>query len=182
MWGVLHSGVVRWRGRVIAAAGWVSAAAFVTIFVLNLANITGRQFNSGMVWVSDLSELLFAWMIMLGAAAAYGRNDHIVAGFLVEWFPALAQRVVAFGVRGIELVLGFVLLVAGLQVATTRMDVPYVQLGVPTGWTFLAIPALGALLLLLGLSRIPAPPTAPDQPAATSGTRTDAASRREETP
>lgn len=182
MWASLHPAVVRWRDRVIAAAGWVSAAAFVTIFVLNLANIAGRQFNSGMVWVSDLSELLFAWMIMLGAAAAYGRNDHIVAGFLVERFPALAQRVVAFGVRGIELVLGFVLLAAGYHVAATRMDVPYVQLGVPTGWTFLAIPALGALLLLLGLSRMPVTPTTPVQPGVTSVARPDAAPGREETP
>lgn len=179
----LHAGLVRSRERLIAGAAWVSAAAFATIFVLNLAHITGRQFNGGMVWVSDLSELLFAWMIMLGAAAAYGKNDHIVAGFLVERFPLTVQRAVAFGVRAIELLIGFVLLVAGFHVAATRMDVPYVQLGVPTGWTFLALPALGAFLLVLGLTRMPLPLTTLAPPGTVAGTpETNVAPEREETP
>ena len=141
-----------WRERLILAVAWVACAAFTVIFVVNIAQIIARPINGGWVWVSDLSRLLFAWTVMLGAAAAYGKNDHIVASFLVERLPRLGQQIVGVLVRTIELLVGFILVVAGSQVVATRMDIPFIQLGVPTGWAFASIPVLGVFMLLFGLT------------------------------
>ncbi|TCP43434.1 TRAP-type C4-dicarboxylate transport system permease small subunit [Tamaricihabitans halophyticus] len=157
------AGVTAARDRLVRGIAWLAGTAFGVIFVVNIAQIVARQVSGGWTWVGDLNQLLFSWMIMLGAAAAYGKHDHIAASFLVERVPARWQRGFAYLVRGIELSIGFVLLVSGWYVTLTRMEIPYIQLGVPTGLAFLAIPALGALVLLFGLSTRPHIPTTLEQ-------------------
>jgi TRAP-type C4-dicarboxylate transport system permease small subunit len=148
----VRAAATRIRDAVARGTAWVAAGAFVVIFVVSIAQIGLRPLTGGWVWANDLSRLLFAWMVMLGAAAAYGRYDHVVAGFLVERFSPTWQRVMAVVVRAVELLVAFVLLVSGLQVAATRMQIEYIQLGVPTGWAFLSVPALGALVLFFALT------------------------------
>lgn len=153
----------RVRDTLILSAAWVAGCAFAAIFAINIVQIVARQFTGGWTWVPDLSALLFAWMVMLGAAAAYGRHDHIAASFLVERAPDGLRRLVAYLVRGIEVLIGLIIFLAGLTVVETRMQISYIQLGVPTGWTFLAIPVLGALIVLFGLTSRPYIPTTLEQ-------------------
>lgn len=153
----------RVRDRVLLAAAWAAGLAFATIFAISLAQIVARQVTGGWVWAADLTGLLFAWMVMLGAAAAYGRSDHIAATFLIERAPASGRRAAAYVVRAIELAIGLIVLLSGLQVAQTRMSIPYIQLGVPTGWAFLSIPVLGALIVFFALTSRPHIPTTVEQ-------------------
>lgn len=154
----------RWRERLIAATAWGSALAFIIIFAVNIAQIILRLFGAGLIWVHDLSALLFAWTVMLGAASAYGKFDHIVASFLVERMPRVGQRITSYFVRIVELVVAFLLLVAGLQITSARMAISYIQLvGVSTGWAYLAVPVLGALMLIFGLTAVPHTPTTEEQ-------------------
>lgn len=149
----------RARGLLAACTAWLAGIAFGTIFAINIAQITARQINGGWIWVSDLSRLLFVWTVMLGAAAAYARHEHIVASFLTERVPDRWQWLPGVIIRTIELVLAFVLVVAGMNVAEGRMQIDYIQLGVPTGYAYYAIPALGALMLLFGLTSPLRPPS-----------------------
>lgn len=157
------AGVVRVRETLILAAAWAAGLAFAAIFAINIVQIVARQFTGGWTWVPDLSALLFAWMVMLGAAAAYGRHEHIAASFLVERAPDGLRTVVAYVVRVIEVAVGLIVFLAGLTVVETRMQISYIQLGVPTGWTFLAIPVLGALIVIFGLTSRPYIPTTLEQ-------------------
>lgn len=61
--------------------------------------------------------------------------------------------------RVFEALFFLVLIVAGAVVTSVRAGIPYVQLGISTGWTYAAIPAAGLLLLLAALGR---PLTVPD--------------------
>lgn len=143
------------RSAVVTALTWIAGGLFASIFAINIVQIVARQITGGWIWVGDLTQLMFAWMVMLGAAAAYGRTEHIVADFLVQKMPRLGRVVLAYLMRGLELLIGFVILVAGLQVADTRMSIDYIQLGVPTGLAYYAIPTLGAALLFFGLTALP---------------------------
>lgn len=145
----------RMRESVIVVAAVVAGALFAAIFAINIVQIIARGISGGWIWVGDLNQLLFAWMIMLGAAAAYGRTEHITADLLAERLPRIGRAVLAYAMRFVELAVGVVLLVSGLQVAATRMNIPYIQLGLPTGLTFYAIPALGILMLFFGLTALP---------------------------
>lgn len=161
----------------VTAASWVAGTFFGIIFAINVAQIVLRQFDGGWIWVSDLSRLLFAWMVMLGAAAAYGKREHIVASFLVERVPDRWQWLPALAVRVIELLVGLILVLAGIQVAQNRGQIDYIQLeGVSTGWAYLSVPVLGALILLFALTLPLKPETTEDQveqqTAALTGIRT----------
>lgn len=151
------------RTGLISAASWGACVAFGIIFAINILQILTRPITGGFIWVHDLSALLFAWTVMLGAAAAYGKFDHVVASFLVERFPPAVQKLVAYFGRIVELLVGFLLVGAGLQVASTRMNIEYIQLGVATGWAYLAVVALGLFILIFGLTSRPRTPTTEDQ-------------------
>jgi len=152
---VLPEMVARWRGRLVALVSWAAFAAFGTIFAVNIIHIAMRQFGGGWIWVHDLSALLFAWTVMLGAAAAYGKFDHVVASFLIDKLSAMWSRLVAYFVRCVELIVGLVLVLGSLPVIETRMGIFYIQLGIPTGWAYISVFTLGALMLIFGLTAVP---------------------------
>ncbi|GAA3159919.1 hypothetical protein GCM10010531_09210 [Blastococcus jejuensis] len=152
------------RAAAVAAAAWVAGIFFGIIFAINVAQIVLRQFDAGLIWVSDLSRLLFTWTVMLGAAAAYGKREHIVASFIVEKVPARWQWVPALAVRVIEVLVALLLVVAGLAVAQNRAQIDYIQLeGVSTGWAYASVPVLGALILLCALTLPLRPETTEEQ-------------------
>lgn len=159
----LRTALINGRKGLISAASWGACVAFSIVFAINILQIAIRPITGGFIWVHDLSALLFAWTVMLGAAAAYGKYDHVVASFLVERFPPTVQRLVAYFGRIVELLVGFLLVGAGLQVASTRMNIEYIQLGLPTGWAYLAVVALGLFILVFGLTAKPRTPTTEDQ-------------------
>lgn len=157
-------GVGRSRDAIVAGTAWAAGVLFAVIFAINVAQIVARQISGGWIWVSDLSRLLFAWTVMLGAAAAYGRHEHIVASFLVERVPPRWQWIPALVVRVIEVLVALILVLAGLQVASTRAQIEYVQLeGASTGWAYLAVPALGTLMLLFAATSPLTPETKDEQ-------------------
>jgi TRAP-type C4-dicarboxylate transport system permease small subunit len=144
--------VARWRGRLVAMVSWAAFAAFATIFIVNIVQIAMRQLGGGWIWVHDLSALLFAWTVMLGAAAAYGKFDHVVASFLIDKLSPALSKVLAYFVRLIELLVGLSLTVGSLSVVETRMNINYIQLGIPTGWAYLSVLTLGVLMLIFALT------------------------------
>lgn len=151
--------LVRVRGLLAAGTAWLTGALFGTIFAVNIANITARQINGGWIWVSDLSSLLFVWTVMLGASAAYARHEHIVASFLTDRVSERWQWLLGLLVRAIELLVAFILIVAGMQAAENRMQIEYIQLGVPTGYAYMSVPVLGFLMLLFGATSQLRPPS-----------------------
>jgi TRAP-type C4-dicarboxylate transport system permease small subunit len=149
---VMGKNIALWRGRLIALVAWTAFGCFFTIFAINIAQIALRAFGGGWIWVHDLSALLFAWTVMLGAAAAYGKFDHVVASVLIDRISSAWGRIFAVLVRLIELSVGALIAYASLEIVETRMSIPYVQLGVPTGWAYVSVSVLGASILIFGLT------------------------------
>jgi TRAP-type C4-dicarboxylate transport system permease small subunit len=154
------------RDAAVTAAAWVAGIFFGIIFAINVLQIVLRQFDAGLIWVSDLSRLLFTWTVMLGAAAAYGKREHIVASFIVEKVPVRWQWVPALAVRVIDVLVALLLVVAGLAVAQNRAQIDYIQLeGVSTGWAYASVPVLGAVMLLCAFTLPLTPETTEEQVA-----------------
>lgn len=128
-----------------------AGAGLLVIFAINVGQIFARPIFGGWIWVNDLSRLLIAWVIMLGAGAAYGLREHLLVDLLAEKLRGVGEIIVALILRVIEVVVGLLLLLSGAVVALSRMSIRYIQLGVPTGWAFMAIPALGLAMLVFGL-------------------------------
>lgn len=139
---------VAWVAAKLAAA---SGAVLLALFTINIVQIVARPMMGGWVWVNDLSRLLIIWVLMLGASAAIGLREHLVVDFLVDLMPGRIRAVSAYAVRALQIAMGFILLVSGSVVTTGRMDIEYIQLGLPTGFAFLAIPVLGFFMMVFGI-------------------------------
>lgn len=55
--------------------------------------VARRLFNSGSVWANELTQLLFAYLVMLGMAYGIRQGTHIGVDFAVRFFPPKGQRV-----------------------------------------------------------------------------------------
>lgn len=129
----------------------VAGVALLVLFLVNIIQIGARPVMGGWIWVNDFSRLLVTWVIMIGAAAAVGLREHLVVDFVVDRAPAAFRNVSAYVIRAAEIGIGFILLVSGVVVAMSRMNIQYIQLGIPTGYAFLAVPFLGFFMVLFGV-------------------------------
>ena len=143
----------RLSGPIGRATQGVSAALFIALLIVNLVQVGLRAAGGGFVWVTDLSQLMLLWMVMTGVVAAYCLGEHIVTGYLDTKLSGRPQVLLLLGLRILEVLFFLILIIAGYTVATVRAGIPYVQLGISTGWTYAAIPVAGALLLAAALSR-----------------------------
>jgi TRAP-type transport system small permease protein len=143
----------RLSGPIGRVTQWVSAALFLALLVLNLLQVGLRAAGGGFVWVTDLSQVMLLWMVMTGVVAAYCAGEHIVTGYLDTKLNGRPQVVLLLGLRVLEVLFFLVLVIAGYTVTTVRAAIPYVQLGISTGWTYAAIPVAGLLLLAAAVSR-----------------------------
>lgn len=142
----------RVRAGFATGIAWVAGLGLLAIFVVNVGQIALRATGGGLIWVSDFSRLTFVWVALLGGAAAYGLNDHITVTFVVDRVPPRARVAAALVVRLAEILLAVIILIAGLAILETRMGIDYVQLGVPTGLAYLAVPVFAALVLLFAVT------------------------------
>src|SRR5690606_16885465 len=131
---------------------------FIALLVVNLVQVVLRAAGGGFVWVTDLSQLMLLWLVMIGTVAAYCAGEHIVTGYLDRKLAGRAQGVLLLGLRLLEALFFFVLIVAGWSATPARAAIPYVQLGISPGWTYAALPVAGVLLLAAALTRPLSPP------------------------
>lgn len=155
--------LVQGVSRILAV---LAGALLVTLFLINVGQIVTRPVTGGLIWVNDLSRLLVTWVIMIGASAAVGLREHLVVDLVIERAGPRFQVLCAYVVRVCELGIGFVLLVSGVVVAMGRMNIQYIQLGIPTGYAFLAVPVLGFFMVVFGtLMGIRPPATSTEGPS-----------------
>jgi TRAP-type C4-dicarboxylate transport system permease small subunit len=108
-------------------------------------------------WTEELATILLIWVSLLGAAVAFGRNEHLGIDYLVKKFDPSARRLMAIVVQGIVAVFAGAVLVYGgyvLVSETLRAGQVTSALGIRQGHVYLAVPISGAFILLFGLERI----------------------------
>ena len=99
------------------------------------------------VWTTELSGILFTWVVFIGAMTAHQEGRHIRGTLLIDLLPAAARRALRKLADG--LVLAFLAYAAWLsfvmmQKGATR---PSPVLDIPFSWVYLA-----TLLAFVGMS------------------------------
>ncbi len=133
---------------------WAAGLLFCTLLLVNIVQVGARTMSESLIWVTDLSQLMLLWMVMLGTVSAYCSNEHILTGFLDTRLRGRPLDVLLIVLRILEATFFLILMVAGYSVTSVRAEIPYVQLGISTAWTYAAIPS-AAFLLLLASAALP---------------------------
>ncbi|BBD09775.1 TRAP transporter small permease [Desulfovibrio ferrophilus] len=143
------------------------------LLVVNLADVMlgvfGRFYRPPM-WTMDLAKITLVWMVMLAAAPALKRGEHMAIEIIVNklpenmrWLVIWLRRIVFVCVLGAMIILGF-------QYAYKLRMLTIMTLGIKKAIPLLAIPVGMSLMLLEYTLGQFIPPGAPENENLEGGT------------
>lgn len=144
--------------RVYEAIGKVEEAVVVIsmtavtllIFVAAVTRLFGYPLN----WATDLSLLLFAWIVFLGADLALRSSEFIRIDMLVKKFPALVQRILYYTFAVAAIIFFGIIIFYGVPLAIDNSQRLFQTLGISYSWATISAPVGSALLILTIVMRM----------------------------
>ncbi|MEM8663293.1 MAG: TRAP transporter small permease [Pseudomonadota bacterium] len=125
---------------VIMSAGF--AALVVTVGLQVLAR---NVIKIPLIWTLDVAQLLFAWLIFVGAALAYRRGAHYRIDIVPEGRTGIS-RVLNLLSDVAALAVVFVLVRYGFTITQMRSRGEVPSLGISEAWFYASIPVGGILI------------------------------------
>jgi TRAP-type transport system small permease protein len=138
--------MVEWADRLLETAG---LCGFVAMMLATLLQVAARHLQISIDWTEELARILFLAAIMIGAAIAIRRRQHIMVDFLFAASSPRSQAALSIGFDLATLVLLVIWLrgslrLMGLNAGTTFVTLPWLPVSVLYG-----IEALGVGLMIL---------------------------------
>lgn len=155
----------------LAATTWlrrfenlVSLSALAVLVVSVLWGVLTRYITERpAVWTTELSGIMFTWVVFIGAMTAYRDGRHIRVSLLVDLLPEPAKAtVLRAGDIAVALFLGYVTYLSVLMMlkGATRpspvLDIPFSYIYLATTICFAGM-TLTSCLRLFGVFRDPSP-------------------------
>ena len=137
--------MLRFFDRLYLFCIWISGLSILAMSLIIPWGVFARYvLGTGSSWPEPVAVLLMVTFTFMGAAAGYRAGAHIAVGMLVDHLPVGVQKIGAYLVHLLMLVIcGFVVVWGGKLVmgtmGQTLAELPW--LGV--GWTYMPLP-LGA--------------------------------------
>ncbi len=144
---LLHIGIVLYKATLTV----MTVALFI---IVGVSVFTRYCLNSSLGWSDELSRFLFIWVTFLGAAYAYGLNEHIGLDFVVDRIRSEKTRTV-LRLLG-EIFIGAVIFVIawyGWDVAVSATNLSP-ALDIPMTFVYGVVPLTGALMLVQNILKI----------------------------
>lgn len=131
---------------------WVSqgvAGCLVAVEVILLfAGVVGRYaFDHPLVWTDEVAEILFLWLVSLGAVIALRRTEHMRMTVVLSRLGPRGQRLAGCLAATLVVAVALFLIVPGLSYAQQQAAILTPVLQMPASWEIYG--QLAALVLLL---------------------------------
>ncbi|WP_353171627.1 TRAP transporter small permease [Paracandidimonas soli] len=126
----------------------VIAGLALAIIVISVAwgVITRYLLAQPASWAVEAAAIAFAWMVFVGAAAAFARNEHIAIDLVVNLLPGRIQQLARLLADGIVLVILLAVTYLATRFSIATMDAPTTILRLPQSVIYSGA-ALGFLLM-----------------------------------
>ena len=126
----------------------VVAFSVASITLLVFASAIARGLNSPINWAVDISLLLLAWVVFLGADTALRRADFIRVDVLMRKFPAGVQKFLYYFFYVIVILFLALLVRYGFPLTIENYKRTFQSLPISYSWVTLSVP-LGSLFMIL---------------------------------
>jgi len=131
--------------RLVEAA---MAAAFTALIATVALQVLARNLlHEPMIWTGDLAQLLFTWLIFIGAAVGLRKGAHYTVDLLPEHNALLNQALEWISIVA-GLIIVYLLVIQGWILAELRSTGSIQSLNLSHFWTFVSMPVSGVLMLL----------------------------------
>jgi tripartite ATP-independent transporter DctM subunit len=125
-------------------AGFLVAVEVVLLF----AGVVGRYaFDHPLVWTDEAAEILFLWLVSLGAVVALRRTEHMRMTVILNRLSLRAQRLAGCLAATLVVVVTLSLILPGIDYAVQQQAILTPVLQMPGSWEIYG--ELAALVLLL---------------------------------
>lgn len=128
------------------AERYLAATAFFSIIVLTIGNTFLRGFKHPIIWVDDISLLLFGWCAFLAADVAMRSNRLVGMDILTSRFPVKVQKVLQIIVYLVIAAFLIMFIVYGFKLAMTNWKRFMNTLSISYGWATLSLP-VGSIMM-----------------------------------
>ncbi|MDR3325615.1 MAG: TRAP transporter small permease subunit [Spirochaetaceae bacterium] len=133
------------KAEELAVALCIAAIAFL-VFLSALLRLP--LINRPLNWAVDMSLLLFAWVVFLGADTALRRADFVRVDMLVRLFPLRLQKILYYGFYILAVAFLVVLIRYGLPLCVSNRKRLFQTLGISYSWATMSAP-VGSFLLII---------------------------------
>jgi TRAP-type C4-dicarboxylate transport system permease small subunit len=118
----------------------VCGILLVIITALVFLSAVARTIKHPINWAQDVSLLLFAWVVFLGADAALRKADFVNVDMLVLKFPKKLQNALYLLWYGVILVFLLVLIRYGIPLSIESSKRLFQTLGISYSWAVISVP------------------------------------------
>lgn len=128
--------------------------AFLSIVVLTFLNAVLRQFKMPVIFVDDLSLLLFGWAAFLGADVAFRHCRLVGMDILTSKFNIKVQKILQLIVYVIMICTLIMFIKFGYELAMSNWSRTYNTLKISYGWATLSLPVCSIFMIITALAKI----------------------------
>lgn len=133
------------------------AVGMILLFgVILLAVFFRYVLSLPLTWSEETAEMLSIWLVLLGAAVAVHKSEHlrvdVLDRYLARW-SARSRAALQLPLIVFEALFAWSLLVGGWFMTRDRWDVPQTTLPLNQGWVYLAAPIAAGLMLIFLLAQ-----------------------------
>jgi len=126
----------------------IVAVSVAAITFLVFASAVARGFNHPINWAVDVSLLLLAWLVFLGADAALRRSDFIRVDILLRKFPSDVQKFLYYLFYIIIILFLAMLVIYGIPLSIENYQRTFQALPISYSWATISVP-VGALFMIV---------------------------------
>ena len=144
-------------GRIVnALEEGIIALLFAAMTLVTFAQVVARYvFNSGMVWALELTQYLFAWLVLFGMSYGVKVHAHLGVDAFVRLFPERPRRIMGLAAVAAGLIYAIILFIGSWQYVAKlhKIGIRSEDLPVPQ-WLPMIILPIGVALLFLRLAQV----------------------------
>ena len=126
----------------------VVAVSVAAITFLVFASAIARGFNHPINWAVDISLLLLAWLVFLGADTALRRADFIRVDILLRKFSSKVQKFLYYFFYKIIILFLAMLVIYGIPLSIANYQRTFQALAISYSWATISVP-VGALFMIV---------------------------------
>jgi TRAP-type C4-dicarboxylate transport system permease small subunit len=134
--------------RVMRAAEIFTGVLFFGLICAVALQVVARNIlQIPILWTSDVAQLLFAWLIFVGAAIGLRQGAHYFVDILPPADGAFRRGVTWFGIAAGAVVI-FILVTNGWALTMARARGEIQSIGISRLWLYVPIPISGVMMAL----------------------------------
>lgn len=127
----------------------ISVVLLFVITILTSVGIFTRYFiNIPIIWLSEVTMVLFAWITFLGISIAFKNNENISLEFLINGVPKRASKIIKMVIKILVIVFFIIVIKDGAQIIQNTIPQKYNTINLSTAWFYASFPVCAVISII----------------------------------